>query len=297
MASRRPGLGAVDNPMARLAPPAMTPLASVMCEGESSSRAAVTPLSTAQHKHAAAIRSAPQRNSVLPDQPSNTPATTTSDVPVTTLVPMCSRKNTAATIVVKTNSRFSSNDAVAAGASARPVANSTGPTAPPTTTATASRRPLRRTAARDGIARPATGNTASAAPRYNRPANVNAPMSPASLDANGAEMPNRTAASTHRSTPRRLTGATCDAEHVTTPHPKSGPTAARIHATRGPTRRRSAADRASSRGRRRTSTAQAATPGRPCHRAERRRDHALARCTASDRPCRARRRDRRGPSG
>ena len=134
----------------KLAPPAATPLASVMWAGASSSRAAVTLLSTAQHRQAPAISSAPQRSSALPDQASTMPAATTSAVPATTRRPMCSWNTSAATIVVNTSSRLSSSDDVAAETYPSPAASSTGPTAPPRTTATARRGAARRTVPRSG---------------------------------------------------------------------------------------------------------------------------------------------------
>lgn len=152
-------------PIARFAPPAKMPLTRVMWAGASSSRLAVTQLSTPQHRHAPAISSAPQRRSASPDQPSVALAVTTSAVPATTRLPMCSPNTKNASSVVNTSSRLSSNDAVAAGAWLSPAARSTGPTAPPITTATDSRTALRLTARRVGRCRPIIGSTAIAAPR------------------------------------------------------------------------------------------------------------------------------------
>ena len=72
--------------------------------------------------------------------------------------------------------------------------------APPSTTATDRLGSDAHRSAR-GAVRPAKGSTATAAPRYRSPARVNAPMSSVSRDAAGAEMPNRIAATPHRTFP------------------------------------------------------------------------------------------------
>lgn len=136
--------------MSRLTPPATTPFASVMCTGANSSSLAVTLLSTAQHMHAPATSNAPARSSAPPDHASVTPAATTRLTPTITRPPRCSLNSTAANTTVNTTSRFNSNDTVAAGALCRPKASSTGATAPPSSTATASRGAARRASTRAG---------------------------------------------------------------------------------------------------------------------------------------------------
>jgi hypothetical protein len=121
-------------------------------------------LSIAQHRQAPAIRTTPQRSVGLPDQESTTLPTTTSAVPATTLRPSCSRKMRLATIVVNTSSRFSSSEAVAAGTRPSPAASSTGPTAPPSTTASERFGSDARTSRRVGGFRPTNGATTMAAP-------------------------------------------------------------------------------------------------------------------------------------
>ena len=150
------------------------------------------------------MKSAPNRTSAWPPHPSRIDAENTSSVPSATRRPMCSRNTAAATIVVNTSSKLRSSDDVAPDRSARPTASSTGPIAPPNTTASASRLRPRRSAAAVGRALPSIGRTAIAAPRYSSPASVNADRSSVSRAAAGAEMPNSTAASAQRITPSRL---------------------------------------------------------------------------------------------
>lgn len=93
----------------------------------------------------------------------------------------------------------------AAFARARPATSSTGPTAPPKTTAAAAGRHSARSTGTGGGWRIVAGAAAIAAPTYNSPASVNAGTEPANCDASSAEAPNSTAANKHRTTPTRLT--------------------------------------------------------------------------------------------
>ena len=131
----------------------------------------MTQLSIAQQKHAAAISTAPHRNaaSARPRQDHTghqrpAPCRYRPGVRCARGTPPRRRS------VVNTSSRFNNSDAVAPDTDPSPAASSTGPIAPPTTTAMASRGAARRTVTLDGRARPSTGTTAIAAPRYRSPA-------------------------------------------------------------------------------------------------------------------------------
>ena len=94
-------------------------------------------------------------------------------------------ENNAATITVATNSRLSSTYAGVADVPGRPAMSRTGPSGPPGTTAVASRRtPCPRIPHGDVPLRK-RGNTALAAPRSSKPAELAAYMSPARRDASG----------------------------------------------------------------------------------------------------------------
>ena len=168
MASTTPTAGTAP-PMAKaittFVVPAISPLANVTCSGASSSRPAVTQLSSPQQTQAATMNTAPTANSGTSDQLTMTPPSTTTALPVHSRRPMCSRKNTAASTVVAANSTFSNSDAVAAGVRCRPAANNNGPSRPPAITAIASRRPLRLMPRRGSGTDNRRGATATAAPR------------------------------------------------------------------------------------------------------------------------------------
>lgn len=87
---------------------------------------------------------APTSNATPGCLTSRTPATPMRPAASTSRRPRCSRNTSAAIVRVATSSKFNRSDPVAAGMRARPATRSTGPSAPPHTTAVArGRRPAR----------------------------------------------------------------------------------------------------------------------------------------------------------
>ena len=155
------------------------------------------------------IRSAPASTATPGSHVSRPAAIVISAALTSSRPPRCSRNSTAASTTVAASSVLSRIEAVAALVRASPATSSAGPTAPPASTATAAGRHSAISARRVGGRVSTDGSTASAAPTYSRPANVNDGIEPASSEAAGAVAPNSTAASRQRTTPVRFTPPVC----------------------------------------------------------------------------------------
>jgi len=124
------------SPIARFVLPAMTPLRVAIWRGSLADTSWVRLLSRAQHAHAPAIANAPQVKPTSPPcQETRTPPPRINARPIPTRKLNPSWKASQAMSAVKTTSRLSSKEALAAGVDRRPITKRTGPSPPPNTIA------------------------------------------------------------------------------------------------------------------------------------------------------------------